>query len=110
MKFEFDMSDFNRKLEQLQDDLSSIDGREIPLTELLDPPFMAAHTQFQSIDDMFEEAGLQFETQEEFENLGEDVLDDMVRGGSEFSTWTDMKNAAATHWLRRHLGTDTDDE
>lgn len=110
MEFKFDASSFLRKLDELQENLGTIDGREVPLIELFDPPFMAAHTQFQSLEDMFEDAGLHFNTQEGFESIDESVLDEMVKSSSEFQSWAEMKSAALPFWVRRHLHTDTSDD
>jgi len=103
-KFESNFDEFGETLEKLQKKAGSLDGQQMSLAELFDPPFMLAYTQFNTIDELFEAGGFRIESTEDLERLPEEELDRHVAAHTEFATWSDMFAAAGQEWAKRTLG------
>ena len=92
-------------LDKLQKKAEKLDGEhDIPLDKLFNPSFMKRYTKHTTIDEFLESGGFEFETEEEFENLSEEQLDQHVRISTNFNSWRDMLAKAGDHWLAKELG------
>ncbi|MGH8234158.1 MAG: hypothetical protein ACREPU_08170 [Rhodanobacteraceae bacterium] len=81
----------------------------IPLHELLSSGFMATHTHFGTIDDMFESSDFGTMSQGDCNNLSGDAWNAFVHSTTQFSDWENMLQSACCHWLAHKLYTDNDD-
>jgi len=92
-------------LDNLQKRAEKFDGNhEVPFNELFNTSFMNRYTSHSTIDEYFEAGGFVFETNEEFENLPEDKLDQHVRNSTNFESWNEMITKAGEHWVAKELG------
>ena len=104
---EFDgFDELNKKLEDLQESAESIQGTQVPLSELLTSGFLAKHTRFLSEDEMFEASGFKVETAEDFEKIPDEEWDRFIEQNTPFTTWSDMLSAAGAEWAQKKLGFD----
>jgi hypothetical protein len=93
-----------RKLTDLQHRADAMSGsHEVPLADLFTSEFMLLHTDFDSLESMFTAGGMSIRSQADFEAIPLDTWDVIVRGRTRFQTWEEMKQAAATEYLRRQL-------
>ena len=98
--------ELSKKLENLQESAESIQGTQVPLSELLTPGFLAKHTRFLSEDEMFEASGFKVETAEDFEKIPDEEWDRFIEQNTPFTTWSDMLSAAGAEWAQKKLGFD----
>ena len=97
--------DLQGKLADLQRRASALEGQhQVPFGDLFTPKFMAKFTSCSSIDELFERGGIAVDSQEGFECLPEDQLDQLVATYTRFTTWEEMKRAAGEVWVKRQLG------
>jgi thiamine pyrophosphate-dependent acetolactate synthase large subunit-like protein len=106
--FKFEMSGFDeieRQLQQLADNVEAMDGEHsVPLTELCPPAFMAEHTDFATIEEMFGASGFTVETPEDFAAIPDAEWDAFVASRSRFADWRTMQEKAAADWISRGIG------
>ena len=104
---EFDgFDEFSKKVDELKESAESIQGTQLPLGELLTPGFLAKHTRFLSVDEMFEASGFKVETADDFEKIPDEEWTNFIEQNTPFATWSDMLSAAAAEWARKRLGFD----
>lgn len=95
----------NRKLEDLKRKAEALDGKhEIQFSELFLPEFMTRHTDFASLEEMFEASGFVVESQEDFKNIPDDDWENFIKTHTQFSSWKDMQVTAFREWTARKLG------
>jgi hypothetical protein len=98
------LDELQRNLEELGDRASQIHGRqEVPLNELLTAGFLAKHSRFLSVDEMFKASGFKVETSEDFAKIPDDEWEHFVQQNTTFATWHDMLSAAGTEWAQKKL-------
>lgn len=95
------------ELANLQRRLQALDGEhQVTFQELFTDEFMLRNTDHPSIQAMFEANSLTVNSTAEFEALPESLWAQIVRVQTRFSTWDEMKSAAAEQWAMRQLGYD----
>ena len=106
--FTFEMSGFDeieRELQQLADKAEAMDGEHsISLTELCPPAFMAEHTDFATIEEMFEASGFTVETPEDFAAIPDAEWDVFIASRTRFADWRTMQEKAVADWFSRRIG------
>lgn len=106
IEFEMDgIDELINKLEDLKQRAEDIDGdNNIPFEELFNNTFMEKYTDYNTIDDMFENSKFELETKEDFENIPEEELDKFINENTVFENWQDMTGTAAKEWTAKKLG------
>lgn len=106
--FTFEVSgldEIERELQQVADKAEALDGEHsIPLTELCPPAFMAEHTDFATIEEMFEASGFTVETPEDFAAIPDAEWDVFIASRTRFADWGTMQEQAVADWFSRRLG------
>lgn len=83
------------KLKRTKDNLSKIDGSHTyTFKEIFNDEFVSAHTNFSNISDFLNASGLDFSSQEAFQNIDICALDKFINENSDFSSWEEMKSVA----------------
>ena len=95
--------DLNKFLEKLEQNVSKAGG-EMSLEDLFNEKFMKKYTEFNNIQDFFNNSPFEFETDEEFEQIDEKELDQYVAANTQFPSWEDMMVKAGQEELVRQLG------
>ncbi|MGD9637515.1 MAG: hypothetical protein AB7U85_00475 [Alphaproteobacteria bacterium] len=99
------LKEFQKKLEQLEENAKSLDGQHnIAIAELLTPEFVCHHTQFSSVDELFENSGFQIENSDDFAAIPDKEWDTYIRSVSSFSDWHTMLSKASEEWAKKKLG------
>ncbi len=92
------------KLKILEKNAKKTDGHNsIPFNELFSYEFMNENTNFDSISDFFRNTGIEVNTQEEFQELDERILDDAVVRFSQFNSWDEMVHEAGAVYIHKKL-------
>ena len=96
--------DFADELDELQDRVETIDGKNaVSITELFPPDFMQTYSEFDSIQEFFEESPWTVESEADFGAIPEDPFDAYVDDHTGFDSWETMLSAAAREWVGREL-------
>lgn len=99
------LDQFQKKLKTLQNNLQKLDGQHhVPVTELLTPAFVARHTKFSTVDELFEASGYKIESEQDFAAIPDDAWNEYIRSISGFSGWEAMLSKAAESWATKKLG------
>ena len=94
----------NRGLKRLQENLEQIGGtHNVPLLELLSPPFMSKHTDYSTFEAMLEASPFKVETAEDFKAIPDEEWEVYVRKATRFDSWQEMQKEAGVEWLRANL-------
>jgi hypothetical protein len=98
------LDELKDKLERMKRNAQALNGQNIPLSELLDPPFMLENTRFNSFEDFLAAAGAHGPTPVEgWMTLSDEEKNQFVASHSAFTSWTEMQQAAGAAWARRQL-------
>ena len=101
MGFEIEMNGFD----ELEDSLDSVSGEStVTFGELFAESFMRRHTDFDDIEEFFEESPWTVEDEEDFEEIPEDEFDAYVDDTTMFATWESMLGKAGEKWMADQLG------
>ncbi|MCC0567099.1 hypothetical protein [Brevibacillus borstelensis] len=98
----FKMDGLDKLAKQMERAMKEING-EVSFSVLFDSAFMQRYTQYQSIDELFENNGLHFETQEDFEQFPEEELDKVIQSNSSFGSWKEMYETAGSLYMKKKL-------
>lgn len=106
MKFEIEGLDkLEKKLDDMQRAAKEIEqGEEVPFDVLFNQTFMSNNTQFSSFDEILEAGNFVVNSPEDFEAIPEDDFDKHIAKTTQFDTWGDMLNSAATDYAAKKLG------
>ena len=92
------------KLNDIVDKARALDGRTVPMSELLTASFLSRYTRFLSASELFEASGFKVESTEDFKAIPDDQWDDFIRSISSFDSWEAMLAAAGKEWSIKQLG------
>ena len=96
--------DFADELNELEDRVETIDGKNsVSTTELFQSDFMQTYSEFESIQEFFEESPWTVESEADFGSIPEDTFDAYVDDHTGFDSWETMLSAAAREWVGREL-------
>ena len=99
MKTDFD------GLKNLQKKVESLDGKnEVPIDELCTIGFMKRYTEFQSIEKMMSEGGIDFKSEKEIKLETNEAWNTFVSKHTDFSNWASMSEEATAKWASKKLG------
>lgn len=97
--------EIQRNLRRLADNAAAMDGEHsIPLTELCPPAFMAEHTDFATIEEMFGASEFAVGTPEDFAAIPDAEWDAFIANRTRFSDWRTMQEKAVADWFSRGIG------
>lgn len=103
LKIEIDDSAFKKELGKLQEAAQELSQKtEISLGELFPDKFMKVFTDYASIDEFMEAAGIR--SPQDFEAIDEIDFDAFVVVNTSFKSWEDMLNSAYEVYVSKTLG------
>jgi hypothetical protein len=103
MDLKFDFSELESMLLRLSRNISSLDGQEVPFSELFDAPFMLTHTPYNTFDEFLEAGEFRIESADDWSKISEEELNRHVATHSAFASWDEMKSVAGAEWVKRKL-------
>ena len=99
------LDELQNKLDNLAKKAEALDGEHsVPVSELLTDSFISSHTNFQTLDEMFNASGFNIEIQEDFAAIPDDEWDKFISSISSFENWQSMLGAAGQEWAKKQLG------
>lgn len=108
-KFEFKgFDEFEKQLKKMEQSVERVakkyDGSTFTdISELLNNEFMSEHTAFDDWEEWLKSGGFSVKTQEDFDNLPESKVDAYVQGTTDFNSWQDMLEEAASELISSEL-------
>ena len=95
VSFSFDDS----KLKELQQNIKNVTGRrEVPVTDLLTDNFIRQHSDFQSLQAMFDASSIKT-----LDEVGSEKFDTFISIHTEFRSWNEMIRVANADSIKRKL-------
>jgi hypothetical protein len=90
----------NDKLKELQRKAKDFHGeRNVPLPELMPNDFIRKHTDFPTLQEMFDASGI-----DSAEEIDGEEFSKFVASRTRFDNWKEMLKAAGVEYARRQLG------
>ncbi len=97
--------EMQRKLEGLQKRVASLEGtNRVSFSELFDHGFLAQHSRFASFSELLDAGGFVVNSQEDFKAIPDDDFDKHIAANTDFNSWKETKQAAATAYFKKQLG------
>lgn len=91
-------------LKEAQDKLQKLqDIKQVSLGQLLTPQFISANSEFETIDDLFQNSGFKADTAEDFAAIPDAEWDAFIAAKTSFSNWEEMQQAAFQEFLAQSL-------
>lgn len=97
------LDDLMNSFQDLQEKAESLDGKEIPLEDLLNPEFIKRHSKAISLDDFFKQGGFSVTCDNDLESIPDDIINKYVSESTDFNTLNDMIEAATDEYLDEYL-------
>jgi predicted transcriptional regulator len=99
------IDELKQKLKDIGERAEELEGsRSVPVTDLLAPEFMRAHTRFKDAQGLFDASGFKIENAADFKAIPDADWDAFIQSVSDFSDWRSMLEAAVKEWTRQRLG------
>lgn len=104
-KFEVDgFDDLQKELKRMQRNVEELaETKEISFGKLFNKKFMAKHTRFRDIDELFKAGGFKVESEDDFDKISEEKLDNHIAATTEFSSWEEMMYEAYEEYASKKL-------
>ena len=95
---------FNNNFAKIIDKVKKLSGNsEIRFKDLFNNNFIINYTKFESINQMFQESDFEIRSEEDFNNIAENKLDEYVKETTNFSNWEEMIEKAVEEWVQKEL-------
>lgn len=86
------------------DKLNGVAGTHtVAISEILTEAFVAKHTKFSSVSEMFDASGFQIRSEKDFSAITDNEWDNFIRIISDYDSWASMLTAAKKEWVLRKL-------
>lgn len=93
------------RLADLSRRASELHGQQnIPLSELMPPEFVSAHSELSSLQELFDASPFTICSVEDFKAIPDDAWDSFIGEKTSFNTWRAMHEDAVKEWTRKKLG------
>lgn len=79
-----------------------IDGK-VSLEELFSQDFLQKHTSFKSCENLMNSLPIEFESQEDLDNMDKSKVDPIIKENTEFDNWDEFSQAAANSYAKKKL-------
>ncbi len=105
MKFKITgIDEIEKQLADLQRRAEALSGEhELRLSDVLTSEFMLLHTDFESVDLMFEASGYDVQSLEDLEAIPDGAWDGFISARTRFDSWQSLIDAATTAYFERRL-------
>lgn len=99
-KIEEDLSGLNKLIsnaEQLNG------GNLVPLGEILNEDFLQANTDFETVEDLFQKAGYQIDSQEDLDTVPQEDIDVFISKNTKYATFSELMADASNAYISKML-------
>ncbi len=104
-----EMSGFDelrKRLEGMAERARQLDGKEevVPLAELMPSAFVAEHSSFASLEELFSASPFKIDSVDDFKAIPDAEWDAYIASKTSFSSWEEMQHEAIAERMRAQLG------
>ncbi|HGS5218724.1 TPA: hypothetical protein ACMDUP_004473 [Vibrio parahaemolyticus] len=94
----------NDGLKKLAKNARELDGkRQVKLTDLMTPEFIANCSDFRDLEHLFDESGFVVESKEDFEAIPDAAWEDFIVKNTSFASWEAMQKSAGEEYIKKQL-------
>ncbi|PIT06812.1 hypothetical protein [Snodgrassella communis] len=95
------LDNLSKKLNKIKKSAEKIHGNHsVPITEFFNNEFMCKYSKFKSFGEFADKSGFDFS---DIESINDAELDAFICKKTSFSSWEEMKSAAAKDWALKQL-------
>lgn len=99
------LDELTKQLNDLRNRTNELDGEHpISFSELFTDDFVSRFTDYQSLDEMFNDSGFKIDSMEDFQSIPDELWNEFIRTHSQFNCWEEMRDAAMNEWTAKQLG------
>jgi hypothetical protein len=99
-----DLDRFQQKIKGIVHRAEKLDGRSVPVPEMLTDDFMARHSDFKTAQEMFDSCGIEMKSDEAVALvLKTPEWNGFVASRTRFASWDAMVVAAGEEWALKQL-------
>lgn len=106
-KFKFQTKGVDKAVKRLKKMSNALDDlqqtTEISFNDLFTTDFMIQYTPCSSMDELLQRGGFNVNCQEDFDAIPDDVFDQYISSMTQFNSWEEMKNEAASQYVAKKL-------
>jgi len=96
--------ELQNKLNDISKQAQRLKGKHnVSFGELFNDNFMIKNTNFSSLDKMFDAAGYEINSKEDFEKINEKELNSFIKVKTKFNSWEEMLRSASNEWIMNKL-------
>ncbi|KRQ86017.1 hypothetical protein ABG79_02149 [Caloramator mitchellensis] len=96
--------EFSKNLKKIEDNLKELEkNNTVSFDELFNSQFMSRYTNFSSFEELLSYGGFEVNSQEDFEAIPDNKMDEVVRKTTTFSSWEEMLSKAAETYIAKKL-------
>ncbi|USD22150.1 hypothetical protein MJO52_03165 [Microbulbifer variabilis] len=77
---------------------------QVSFSEMFNPQFISANSEFSDIDSLFQAGGFKVESKEDFEAIPDQEWEEFIVANTSFKSWVDMHQAAESAYMKKKLG------
>lgn len=97
-------TNFSSQIEAYTNKLKQLESISLGVDEVMTDDFIQRNTRFDNFDSFMDESGFEYKTQEQFEAIPDELMDEYVSKNSSFKSWSDMFSAAIQIFVNNYLG------
>lgn len=98
------LDEFQKKINRMADNASAMHGtHSVSFESLFTSSFMKEFTSFNSMQDFLDSSGFRIESQEDFEAIDDEAMDQYVARTTKFDSWENMMGEAAKQYAITEL-------
>lgn len=90
---------------QLLKKAKRLDGKGVPLNELMPSGFIQKHSKFDSLDSLMKASGFNVQTEADFKAIPAEEWNQFIALNTNFDSWHDMLSEAGRLYVHRQLFT-----
>ncbi|WDU84236.1 hypothetical protein [Caloramator sp. Dgby_cultured_2] len=99
------LNEFRKNLKKIEDNLKEFEKTNtVSFNELFNSQFMNKYTNFSSFEEFLSYGGFIVNSQEDFEAIPDDKMNELVQKTTIFSSWEEMLSKATETYLAKKLG------
>ncbi|MFB9157442.1 hypothetical protein [Chromobacterium violaceum] len=88
-------------LKKLSENIKEIErNNQIKLSDLMNSQFISSHSNFSSLEELFDASGFKIESVEDFKAIPDDELNDFIGKNTTFQSWKEMEQSAVLIYMK----------
>lgn len=103
MSIKIELSGLDKFQKELNKKVNKFNSKPKTFADIFDTSFMNKYTNCSNINEFFDNGGFNINSQEDLENIDDNVLDKYVSTSTSFSSWNEMLKTASVEYTKNTL-------